>query len=132
MQSEGPAHFPATPLKLGLCGAMPLVRLPRASSRAYRALKPTEGEAQDEQQQQPQAPADAQAPQTPAANPQLVAALTELKARDGAGVLEAAGGGDAPPLRCAACRCLPPRLPLALLSAFACVLLVTRLMMPGC
>lgn len=86
---------------------MPRVRLPRASSQAYRQFKRQDEEERQEQTDVAEAPAEAQQPEQPAPEQQEVAAdgqaggqaaqlaeaLNELKARDAGGVLEGGTGG---------------------------------------
>jgi len=83
------------------------VRLPRASSQAYRQFKQQQGDDQEEQQangaeaeaqQQPEQAAPspqeaAAAPQAGGQAAQLAAVLNDIKTRDSGGVLEAGPGG---------------------------------------
>lgn len=85
---------------------MPRVRLPRASSQAYRQFK-RQDEEERQEQTDAEAPAEVQQPEQPAPEQQEVAAdgqaggqaaqlaeaLNEIKARDGGGVLEGGTGG---------------------------------------
>lgn len=86
---------------------MQRVRLPRASSGAYRALRPAQEAAEAAAEQEQQQPVQEEAPQQqeqqqPAANSQLLAALNEIKAKDAGGLLEGGSGGS---LRCACKLC---------------------------
>lgn len=84
------------------------VRLPRASSLAYRQLRQREEEQEEQQADGAEAPQEAQQqpeqaePQEAAADGQaapaeakVAAALNEIKARDAGGLLEAGPGGAA-------------------------------------
>jgi len=78
--------------------AMGLVSLPRASSKIYRHLKPPETKQAAEGSEVGSAEVKSEAQEAPQpsprvhTDPQVLAALNEIKARDTGGVLEAAGG----------------------------------------
>ena len=109
------------------------LRLPRASSRAFRAIRPRAaggaaeapgGEAGGQEPRQP--PQDAPpSPEPPRGDPRLLEALQGVQAADGAAALEAGGAaalgcaaGTAPP--CAGLRRLPSRCALGRLRREGC------------